>query len=60
MRIIKFNFAVWFDPQWFRFALKSALKRGYWFDYRRPAPWTEMVTLGPLRLDVKVEGVLNE
>jgi hypothetical protein len=50
MRLIKFTVAVWFDPQWARFFRASALKRRYWWA-RQPGQFT----LGPLRLDVKVE-----
>ena len=59
MRLAKLALALWYDPNWSHFLRKSWTKRRYWFVYERPQPWRESVTLGPVRVDVTVEGVLR-
>lgn len=58
MRLFKFQFSLWFDVHWLTHFRKSWAIRGYWLDYKRPRNWVESISLGPVRLDVKVEGVL--
>lgn len=58
MRLIKLTTALWYDPNWLRSFRAAWHYRVYWWDYRRPRSWVESLALGPLRLDVHVEGVL--
>lgn len=49
MRLLKFTFALWFDPAWRGFLRKSWRERGYWWR-REPGK----LFVGPYRVEVKV------
>jgi len=53
MRLFKLTMAVWYEPTWAKFFRKSWRKRGYWLAHQ-----PMQFTLGPIRLDVKLEGKL--
>jgi len=59
MRLAKLTLAIWIDLNWAKHLRASWNQRGYWLSYQRPKPWVEQASLGPLRLDVKAEGVLK-
>ena len=49
MRLLKFTFALWFDPSWRANLKRSWTKRGYWWT-REPGK----LFFGPYRVEVKV------
>lgn len=54
MRLFKVSLALWYEPSWFSFFRRSWKRRGYWFVLR-----PMQVTLGPTRIDFKLEGLIK-